>query len=233
VVGMSENVSQEEKIKETQDGEVKEEETQNEAMLNEAEKVERIYEELVSLFKKVEDMIEKSDDFYEMLSNSIREIEFEDDYGEKYVFPFFVEKMYAHIKDMQKQIQEYEKELYNYKGELYTVIRFVELLRDKLNGRFNAEDLWDLHIKLDFTGGWLSVKDANNIILAHVRSDYFDRVTIQNLLESVVDLKSVRSAIMGILIAINLQKGADEYEGKVNTIRDYIEERLRDILKLF
>jgi hypothetical protein len=230
-------MSQEEKTVEEKDqaqneGEEVEESTKQEN-ITEKERVERIYGELLSLFKEVLDMIEKSDDFYEMLNNGIREIEFEDDYGEKYIFPFFFQGMHDNIEKMKKEIQEYEKELYNYKGELYTVIRFVEMLKDKLSGRFNVEDLWDLRIKLDFTGGWLSVKDANNIILAHVRSDYFDRVTIQNLLESVVDLQNIRSAIMGMLLKLNLQRGADEYEGKVNKVRDYIEERLRDILKLF
>ena len=213
--------------------EVNEKKALDEEKTVEEERIKRIYNELIVLYKEIQEMIDKSDDFYEMLRKSVREVEFLDDYDEKYIFPFFTEPMVNNIHDMMKSIQEYQKELYQYRGEIYQIIRFVELLKDKLQGKLNIEDLWDLRLKVDFYGSWISIKDQSNVVLNTIKSYDFGDTTIQQFLEDAITLHNLRSAIFGVLLTLNLSKGVDIYEGKKDQIKDYIESKLRDILKLF
>jgi tetratricopeptide (TPR) repeat protein len=220
VVGMSENVSQEEKTVEQKDESNKDKEL-----------VGKIFEELEDLY---EDLSYKAGDVRRVIERIQRAIDTIDTYGEddeadnRRETPWYLEQEHDDLLKMIEKLENRAKEIEQYRETVQHILRYVELVKDKLNGELDIRDLqYIANVSIDY--GYMTIKFGN----VHLASKPVSSETsINDLLVSAVDIANIKSIIWGMLFILGIAEGQDMYEGKQNDIRDYIVDRLKDILDL-
>ena len=143
--------------------------------------------------------------------------------------PWYLESEHETLLKMIEELQGRAREINEYRKSIEQIIKYVELVFNKLNGELDIRDLQYV-AKASIDYGYITIK-FNNVHLAsrHLTSE----TSINELMTEAVDLRNIKSIIMGTLIAMNIAIGRDMYEGKYSDIADYVEDRLKDVLNLF
>ena len=197
--------------------------------------VEKVYKEIEDLYKdlgfksydinrvvdklqKVIDAIDTYDDDDEANNDTRRET------------PWYLEQYHDDLLKMIEELQDKAKEINEYRKEVGLIKKYVELVKDKLNGQLNIDDLrYMAKVSIDY--GYITIK-FNNVV--HLASrPLTSETSINELMIEAIDLRNIKSIIMGMLITIGIREGQDIYEGNSNELRDYVVDRLKYILDLF
>jgi len=144
--------------------------------------------------------------------------------------PWYLEQEHGILDRMIVGLEEKRKEIEEYRKEAERLLKFTELVLNKLNGQFNVEDAEGL-VDVAFNYGHFTVFYSNSTVLAEasITSD----IKIKDLIASAFTLSNIKAIIMGSLVTSSIQEGSDMYEGKVDEIRDFIASRMKEILELF
>jgi len=154
----------------------------------------------------------------------------DDDDGDPRETPWYLESEHDDLLKMIEELQDKVKEINEYRKSIEQIIKYVELVKDKLNGELDIRDLQYV-AKASIDYGYITIK-FNNVV--HLASKHLTSETsINELMTEAVDLRNIKSIIMGMLITIGIREGQDIYEGNSNELRDYVVDRLKYILDLF
>jgi len=144
--------------------------------------------------------------------------------------PWYLEQEHDILDRMIVGLEEKRKEIEEYRKEAERLLKFTELVKNRLNNEFNVEDAEGL-VDVAFNYGHITVFYGNSTVLAEasITSD----IKIKDLIASAFTLANIKAIIMGSLVTSSIQEGSDMYEGKVDEIRDFVSSRLKEILELF
>jgi len=199
----------------------------------EKELIEKLIEELEDLRH---DLLYKSDDIRRVIDKIQRtvdiidtEISDDDDNGDPRETPWYLENERESLLKMIEELDSKSKEINGYRIIVELIKKYIELVRDKLNGQLNVDDLsYVAKVSIDY--GYMTVK-FNNIV--HLASrPLTSKTSIVELMTEAVDLANIRGIIVGTLFNLGIAEGRDEYDGKYNDIREYVADRLKYILDL-
>jgi len=142
--------------------------------------------------------------------------------------PWYLEQEHDILDRMIVGLEEKRKEIEEYRKEAERLLKFTELVKNRLNNEFNVEDAEGL-VDVAFNYGHITVFYGNSTVLAEasITSD----IKIKDLIASAFTLANIKNIIMGSLVNTSLEEGKDTYEGKVDEIRDYIANELKEILE--
>jgi len=144
--------------------------------------------------------------------------------------PWYLESEHETLLKMIEELHNKTREINEYRKEVGLIKKYVELVKDKLNGELDIRDLQYV-AKASIDYGYITIK-FNNVV--HLASrPLTSETSINELMIEAVDLRNIKSIIMGLLINMNIKEGQDIYEGKYSDIADYVEDRLKDVLNLF
>jgi predicted RNase H-like nuclease (RuvC/YqgF family) len=192
----------------------------------------KILEELEDLYK---DLSYKMDDIRRVIDRLQRVVDAIDTYGEddeadnRRETPWYLEQEHDDLLKMIEKLEQRTKEIEQYRETVEQITRYTELVKDKLNGELDIRDLQYV-AKASIDYGYITIKFNNNVHLAS--KPVSSETSINDLLESAVDIANIKGIIWGTLFILGIAEGQDMYEGRVNDVRDYIVDRLKDILDL-
>ena len=202
-------------------------------MSQEVELVEKVYKEIEDLYKdlnyKIYD-ISRVIEHVQEAKDSIDTYSDETDGDTRREVPWYLSEEYNDLQRIIEKLEQKKKEINVYTIQVGLIKKYVELVLDKFNGQLNIDDLrYVAKVSIDY--GYITIK-FNNVV--HLASrPLTSKTSINELMIEAVDLRNIKSIIMGLLINMNIKEGQDIYEGKYSDIADYVEDRLKDVLNLF
>jgi len=197
-------------------------------ILNEVEKeVEELYRDLDYKASDIGRIIERVQEAKDAIDTFGEE---EDNTDNRREVPWYLEEEYSELQKVIEELEEKQKEIEGYREVIMKLLKFVELVKDKLSGQFNVKDVEGV-IDIVLRYGHVSVLYSGFINLASIPIE--SSIAVKDLIASAITLRNIKSIIMGILINMSLQEGEDMYEGVRDEVRSYIKDRFREILRLF